>query len=74
MRNRARHRQFILRHEEQNDERCTHADSPQRRRQLDSRLLGEDREVVSVKVTEDPLTDEEKVVEHAKQIMAELAN
>jgi hypothetical protein len=37
-------------------------------------FIGDDGEAVSVKVTDDTLEDEEKVVEHAKKIMSELAN
>ena len=37
-------------------------------------FIGDDGEAVSVKVTDDALTDEDKVIEHAKQIMSELAS
>lgn len=37
-------------------------------------LICDDGEAVSVRVTDDALTDEEKVIENAKQIMSELAN
>lgn len=37
-------------------------------------FIGNDGEAVSVKVTDETLTDEEKVIAHAKQIMNELAS
>lgn len=37
-------------------------------------FIGDDGEAVSVKVNDDTLTDEGKIVEHAKRIMSELAD
>ncbi len=37
-------------------------------------FIGDDGEAVSVRVTDETLADDEKVIEHAKQIMGELAN
>jgi hypothetical protein len=36
-------------------------------------FIGDDGEAVSVKVNDETLTDEEKVIAHAKRIMSELS-